>query len=66
MVIKDPISTNTLNQHLGWCSSFFDGSINYGYSDINLFKGMKLNRIILPRNERNRFNESDLKKIFGK
>ena len=66
MDIKDPISTTTLNKHLGWCSSFYDWSINHGYSDINPFKGMKLKRTVRPRDERDRFNESDLKKIFGK
>ena len=66
MDIKDPISTTTVNKHLGWCSSFFDWSINHGYSDINPFKGMKLKRTVIPRDERDRFSESDLKKIFGK
>ena len=66
MDIKDPISTTTVNKHLGWCSSFYDWSINHGYSDINPFKGMKLKRTVRPRDERDRFNESDLKKIFGK
>ena len=66
MDIKDPISTTTVNKHLGWCSSFYDWSINHGYSDINPFKGMKLKRTVTPRDERDRFSESDLKKIFGK
>ena len=66
MDIKDPISTTTVNKHLGWCSSFYDWSINHGYSDINPFKGMKLKRTVRPRDERDRFSESDLKKIFGK
>jgi len=66
MNVKDTISTTTVNKHLGYCSSFFDWSINHGYSDINPFKGMKLKRTVRPRDERDRFNESDLKKIFGK
>ena len=66
MNVKDTISTTTVNKHLGYCSSFFDWSINHGYSDINPFKGMKLKRTVRPRDERDRFSESDLKKIFGK
>jgi len=66
MNVKDTISTTTVNKHLGYCSSFFDWSINHGYSDINPFKGMKLKRTVTPRDERDRFSESDLKKIFGK
>ena len=66
MNVKDTISTTTVNKHLGYCSSFYDWSINHGYSDINPFKGMKLKRTVRPRDERDRFNESDLKKIFGK
>ena len=66
MNVKDTISTTTVNKHLGYCSSFFDWSINHGYSDINPFKGMKLKRTVRPRDERDRFNESDLKQIFGK
>ena len=66
MNVKDTISTTTVNKHLGYCSSFYDWSINHGYSDINPFKGMKLKRTVRPRDERDRFNESDLKQIFGK
>ena len=49
MNVKDTISTTTVNKHLGYCSSFFDWSINHGYSDINPFKGMKLKRTVTPR-----------------
>ena len=66
MNLKDTISTTTVNKHLGYCSSFFDWSINHGYSDINPFKGMKLKRTVRPRDERDRFSEKDLKKIFQK
>ena len=66
MDIKDPISTTTLNKHLGWCSSFYDWSINHGYSDINPFKGMKLKKEVRTRDERDRFTELELKQIFGK
>lgn len=66
MNVKDTISTTTVNKHLGYCSSFYDWSINHGYSDINPFKGMKLKRTVRPRDERDRFTELELKKIFGK
>ena len=55
MNVKDTISTTTVNKHLGYCSSFYDWSINHGYSDINPFKGMKLKRTVRPRDEREIF-----------
>jgi integrase len=64
--VKDVISTTTVNKHLGWCSSFYEWSINHGYSNINPFKGLKLKRKVSPRDERDRFTELELKKIFGK
>ena len=42
--VKDVISTTTVNKHLGWCSSFYEWSINHGYSNINPFKGLKLKK----------------------
>ena len=66
MNLKDTISTTTVNKHLGYCSSFYDWSINHGYSDINPFKGMKLKKEVRTRDERDRFSELELKKIFGK
>jgi len=66
MNVKDTISTTTVNKHLGYCSSFYDWSINHGYSDINPFKGMKLKKEVRTRDERDRFTELELKKIFGK
>ena len=66
MNLKDTISTTTVNKHLGYCSSFYDWSINHGYSDINPFKGMKLKKEVRTRDERDRFTELELKKIFGK
>ena len=66
MDIKDSISTTTLNKHLGYCSSFYEWSVTHGYSTINPFKGMRLKRTISPRDERDRFSELELKKIFGK
>ena len=66
MNVKDTISTTTVNKHFTWCSSFYDWSINHGYSNINPFKGLKIKRKIRPRDERDRFTELELKKIFGK
>ena len=66
MNVKDKISNTTVNKHLGYCSSFFDWSINHGYSDINPFKGMKLKKEVRTRDERDRFTELELKQIFGK
>jgi integrase len=56
----------TINKHLGWSSSFYEWSINLGYSNTNPFKGLKLKRTVRPRDERDRFSELELKKIFGK
>ena len=65
MNLKDTISTTTVNKHLGYCSSFYDWSINHGYSDINPFKGMKLKKEVRTRDERDRFTELELKKILN-
>ena len=64
--VKDVISTTTVNKHLGWSSSFYEWSINHGYSIINPFKGLKLKRKVSPRDERDRFTDLELKNIFGK
>jgi hypothetical protein len=66
MNVKDSIHTTTINKHIGYCSSFYEWSINHGYSTINPFKGMKLKKESRPRDERDRFSEIDLKKIFQK
>lgn len=66
MEVKDTISTTTINKHLGWCSSFYEWSINHGYSTLNPFKGLKLKRTVRPRDERDRFSEQEIKKIFQK
>jgi len=66
MNIKDTISSTTINKHLGYCSSFYEWSINHGYSNINPFKGLKLKRKVSPRDERDRFTDLELKKMFGK
>ena len=66
MNVKDSIHTSTINKHLGYGSSFFEWSINHGYSNLNPFKGMKLKKDSRPRDERDRFSELELKKIFQK
>ena len=64
MNVKDSIHTTTINKHIGYCSSFYEWSINHGYSTINPFKGLKLKKEISPRDERDRFSDNELKKIF--
>ncbi len=44
MNVKDAIHTTTINKHLGYCSSFFEWSVNHGYSHNNPFKGLKLKK----------------------
>ena len=66
MNVKDSIHTTTINKHIGYCSSFYEWSINHGYSTINPFKGLKLKKEVRPRDERDRFTDLELKKIFGK
>ena len=66
MNIKDTISYTTVNKHLQYVSSFYEWSVNHGYATINPFKGMKLKRRVSPRDERDRFSELELKKIFGR
>ena len=66
MNVKDSIHTTTINKHIGYCSSFYEWSINHGYSTINPFKGMKLKKEVRTRDERDRFTELELKQIFGK
>jgi integrase len=66
MNIKDTISSTTVNKHLQYVSSFYEWSVNHGYATLNPFKGMKLKRTVRPRDERDKFSELELKKIFGR
>ena len=66
MNVKDKIHTTTVNKHLGYCTSFYEWSVNHGYSNTNPFKGLKLKKESRPRDERDRFSELELKKIFQK
>ena len=66
MNVKDKIHTTTVNKHLGYCTSFYEWSVNHGYSNTNPFKGLKLKKESRPRDERDRFSELELKEIFQK
>lgn len=66
MNVKDKIHTTTVNKLLGYCTSFYEWSVNHGYSNTNPFKGLKLKKESRPRDERDRFSELELKKNFQK
>ena len=63
---KDRISTRTLNNHLGYVSSFMGWCVINGYVDINVFQGMKLKIKVRQQDERDRFTEKEIKQIFNK
>jgi len=63
---KDRISTTTVNNILGYVSSFMKWSIINGCVEVNFFEGMKLKKQIRQRDERDRFTEKEIKKIFQK
>ena len=63
---KDRISTRTLNNHLGYVSSFMGWCVINGYVDINVFQGMKLKIKVRQQDERDRFTEEEIKQIFNK
>jgi len=63
---KDRISTTTVNNILGYVSSFMKWSRINGFVEVNFFEGMKLKKQIRQRDERDRFTEKELKKIFQK
>ena len=63
---KDRISTTTVNNILGYVSSFMKWSRINGYVEVNFFEGMKLKKQIRQRDERDRFTEKEIKKIFQK
>ena len=66
MNVRDIISTRTVNEHLFYLSSFMEFCKNHGYTDQNPFTGMKLPMKIRPRDERDRFSELEIKKLFNK
>ena len=63
---KDRISTTTVNNILGYVSYFMKWSRINGFVEVNLFEGMKLKKQIRQRDERDRFTEKEIKKIFQK
>lgn len=63
---KDRISTRTVNNHLGYVSSFMSWCVINGYVDINIFQGMKLKIKVRLQDERDRFTEKEIKQIFNK
>ena len=63
MHVKDKIHITTVNKHLRYCTSFYEWSVNHGYSNTNPFKGLKLIRESRPRDK---FSELELKNIFQK
>ncbi len=63
---KDRISTTTVNNILGYVSSFMKWSRINGFVEVNFFEGMKLKKQVRQRDERDRFTEKELKKIFQK
>ena len=66
VVEKDRISRTTVNNNLGYVSSFMKWCVINGYVDINFFEGMRLKKLIRQRDERDRFEEKELKQIFQK
>ena len=63
---QDTISTTTINEHLSYLSSFMEWNKNHGYANQNPFTGLKLPKKTRPRDERDRFSDEDIKKMFAK
>jgi len=63
---KERISTKTVNNILGYVSSFMEWSVINDLVEKNFFKGMKLKIKVRQRDERDRFTEEELNKIFQK
>lgn len=63
---KDRISTKTVNNILGYVSSFMEWCVINDLVEKNFFKGMKLKIKVSHRDERDKFTEKELKKIFQK
>jgi integrase len=66
MNVRDDISTRTVKEHLTYLSSLLEYCKDHGYTDQNPFTGMKLHMKIRPRDERDRFSELEIKKLFKK
>lgn len=63
---KERISTKTVNNILGYVSSFMEWCVINDLIEMNFFKRMKLKIDVRHRDERDRFTENELKKIFQK
>ena len=63
---REGIHTTTINKYLGNLSSFLTWCVNNGYSNTNVFSGMKLPKKNKASSERDRFTEQELKQIFSK
>ena len=66
MDVEDRISTTTINEHLSYLSSFMDWCKRHGYSNDNPFLGLKLKKTKRPIDERDRFSDEELMKLFSK
>ena len=44
MNVKDKIHTTTVNKHLGYCTSFYEWSVNHGYSNTNPFQRFEIKK----------------------
>ena len=65
MNVKDTIHTTTVNNHIGYCSSFFEWSVNHGYAHNNTLKGLKLKKDTRPKDER-QVPRDRFEKVFSK
>jgi integrase len=63
---KERISIKTVNNILGYVSSFMEWCVINDLVEKNFFKGMKLKIDVRQQDERDRFTENELKKIFQK
>ena len=63
---NEAIHATTINKYLGNLSSFLTWCVNNGYSNTNVFSGMKLRKKNKANTERDKFTEQELKKIFSK
>ena len=63
---NEKISNRTINEHLSYLSSFMDWCKRHGYSNDNPFLGLKLKKTKRPIDERDRFSDEELMKLFSK
>ena len=63
---NEKISNRTINEHLSYLSSFMVWCKNHGYAYDNPFAGLKLKRETRPRDERDRFSDLEIHKLFSR